>query len=164
MFSEAISSISSRWRESSHFTASATSGSVSANDAVNRFATGAWARDASVIAFTHCLSGIRPPAAEVPFGDSIPARERQAMGAAGECCPHLGAEPPFRLAFADGGDGSGAPPQFLDVPTSHPPRALLITTNNNPPHRIWHRPGRSLGSRPRHAGDAISGPRRPPPG
>ena len=37
-------------------------GSLSASDAVNMFTTGAWARDASVIAFTHCLSGIRPPA------------------------------------------------------------------------------------------------------
>src|SRR4051794_5793517 len=128
------------------------------------FATGAWARDASVIAFTHCLSGIRPPARRLPSAIAYPPGSAKLWALPANVCPHLGAEPPFRLAFADGGDGGGPPPKFPAVRTSDPQRALLITTNNNAPHRIWHPPGRSLGNRPRRAGDAISGPRRPPAG
>src|SRR6185312_11329771 len=66
--------------------------------------------------------------------------------------------------FADGGGDGGPPPKFPAGRTPYPQRALLITTNNNAPHRIWHRPGRSLGNRPRRAGDAISGLQRPPAG
>ena len=83
------------------------------------------------------------------------------MGAAGDCCPHLGAEPQFRLALRMASDGGGPPPKFPAVRTSYPQRALLITTNNSAPHRIWHAPGRSLGNRPRRAGDASRRPRRP---
>src|SRR5262245_2736457 len=80
MFSEAMSSISSRWRPSSRAMASATSGSVSASDAVNRFATSAWARDGSVIGFTLVLRQPSDPR-KAGRGDSIPHPDRQAMGA-----------------------------------------------------------------------------------
>src|SRR5712691_3864044 len=57
MFSEAISSISSRWRPNSRPTASAISGSASASEAVNRLAALARARagDGSVIDLTLIL-------------------------------------------------------------------------------------------------------------
>src|SRR6266568_374881 len=86
MFSEAISSISSRWRPSSRRTASAISGSVSASEAVNRVADRAWAGDGSVIEFTLASAG-SPPAGGGSRGDSIHGPERQVMGTVASLLP-----------------------------------------------------------------------------
>src|SRR5919198_1575936 len=69
---------------------SATSGSASANDSVNRFAASAWARDGSVMDVSRLLDGPPP-------GDSTPDPERQAMGAA------MGRLPTYRGESAGAG-------------------------------------------------------------
>src|SRR5258708_3037137 len=97
MFSDAISSISSRWRPSSRRTTSAISGSVSASEAVNRLARSDWAGDGSVIDFT-LLSELAPAPGD-RRGDSIQGRNRQAMGAGAQLLPTysgVGWVEPFR--------------------------------------------------------------------
>src|SRR5262245_53913887 len=68
---------------------SATSGSASANDSVNRFAASAWARDGSVMDVLTAVG--RSPGG--PPGDSTPDPERQAMGAVMDLLPTYSGQP-----------------------------------------------------------------------
>src|SRR5215471_15711940 len=99
MFSEAISSISSRWRPSSRRTTSAISGSVSASEAVNRLARSDGAGDGLVIDVTLLDWKLRPGRG---VARAIAHRVRTAKLWARNTyfCPHLGGPVGCRLGRA----------------------------------------------------------------
>src|SRR5260370_28124043 len=95
MFSEAMSSISSRWRPSSRLMTSATSGSVSVSGAVNRLAASAWARDGSVMDVTLLLGDLHTP--EVAGAIAHPPWSAKLCAPPSTGCPHLAVGPLFFL-------------------------------------------------------------------
>src|ERR1700729_3082910 len=91
MFSDAISSISSRWRPSSSAIASAISGSLSASEAENRPSSAVLALWDNDILVPHRNGSLS--AGDTPRNRIIPADGRKAWDISADNALHLGTEP-----------------------------------------------------------------------